>query len=290
MKIVTHSGGFHADDVFAVATLLFLYPKAEIVRTRNKEIISGGDLVVDVGSIHDPSIERYDHHQRGGAGVRENGIPYAAFGLVWKKYGGRVAGSSEIATLIEHKIVVPIDAIDNGVDVSKSLYLGVKEYSIADIISSFLPKDNESADQAFEDAVKFAQTILARELESARVESKDKEELRKIAERTTGPVIVLETFMRGKDVLIDFPGILFVIYPGRIAWGDEKWYLKAVKKDSSSFESKKLLPAEWAGKVDEELARVSGVSDALFCHKGRFLAAAVTKEGALALTRKALNN
>jgi uncharacterized UPF0160 family protein len=85
VKIVTHSSEFHADDVLAVAVVcLYLDKKGanyEIIRSREKDLINKGDYVLDVGGVYDISKNRFDHHQIGGAGVRENGIPYAAFGL-----------------------------------------------------------------------------------------------------------------------------------------------------------------------------------------------------------------
>ena len=47
--IVTHDGSFHADDVFAVATLLKLFPDANVIRTRDTSVIERADVVVDVG-------------------------------------------------------------------------------------------------------------------------------------------------------------------------------------------------------------------------------------------------
>jgi uncharacterized UPF0160 family protein len=86
--LVTHNATFHADDIFATATLsLLLGGKVKVIRTRDEEIIRTGDYVYDVGGEYDASINRFDHHQKGGAGKRENGIPYAAFGLLWKTYG-----------------------------------------------------------------------------------------------------------------------------------------------------------------------------------------------------------
>ena len=47
-------------------------------------------------------------------------------------------------------------------------------------------------------------------------------------------------------------------------------------------------PKEWGGLRDEALQRVTGVSDAVFCHTGLFLCGAKSKEGAITLARKAL--
>ena len=110
MRIVTHSGGFHADDAFAVAALLLYREKtagiAEVVRTRDPAVIAGGDFVVDVGGEYDEARNRFDHHQPGGAGVRPNGVPYASFGLVWKKFGAALSGSVAIAERIDARIEI----------------------------------------------------------------------------------------------------------------------------------------------------------------------------------------
>ena len=100
MKIVTHNAKFHTDDVFAVATLLILYPGAEVIRTRDESIIKMADIVVDVGQVYDAGNNRFDHHQVGGAGKRENGIQYASFGLVWKKFCEILTGGIEEARMI----------------------------------------------------------------------------------------------------------------------------------------------------------------------------------------------
>src|SRR3989338_11391159 len=108
--IATHNGVFHSDDVFAVASLLALLEAtpavSTVIRTRDEDLIRKADFVVDVGGIYDAEKNRFDHHQEGGAGKRlsaragENTIPYAAFGLVWLKFGGQIAGSETVAALV----------------------------------------------------------------------------------------------------------------------------------------------------------------------------------------------
>src|SRR3990167_1327152 len=95
-KLITHDGSFHSDDVFAAAALsLYLKKKGEafkIIRGRDERIIKNGDYVFDLGGIYDEKSNRFDHHQIGGAGKRENGLEYSSFGLVWKKFGKKIAG------------------------------------------------------------------------------------------------------------------------------------------------------------------------------------------------------
>src|SRR3989344_4441212 len=105
VTIITHNGSFHTDDVFAVATILLVLKEkqvvTQIVRTRDAVLIASGDFVVDVGSVYDAAHERFDHHQVGGAGARPNGVPYAAFGLVWKKHGTELISSPDVSDLID---------------------------------------------------------------------------------------------------------------------------------------------------------------------------------------------
>lgn len=41
------------------------YKDAEIIRSRDKDILNDCDIVVDVGAEFDHEKKRYDHHQRG---------------------------------------------------------------------------------------------------------------------------------------------------------------------------------------------------------------------------------
>ena len=165
LTIATHSGSFHSDDVFAVATLQLLHGVSNInvVRTRDEAILATADIVVDVGGVYDPTLKRFYHHQPG-APIRDNGIPYAAFGLVWREYGALVVGHYEIAEEIEQKIVLAVDAGDTGI----SLYIpndsDIVPYELYQVISSFHPVwgSADSKDEAFMTAVTFARELLER--------------------------------------------------------------------------------------------------------------------------------
>ena len=115
-RIITHSGHFQPDEIFAVATLsLVLDGDYELIRTRDAKVFPTGDFVVDVGDEYDPARGRFDHHQKGGAGMGAEGIPLSSFGLVWREFGEKVSGSRDIAEKIEKMIVRAIDADDAGI-------------------------------------------------------------------------------------------------------------------------------------------------------------------------------
>ena len=90
--LVTHSGKFHCDEVFAYAILraaLGLHQPGvdhALVRSRDAAVIASGDVVWDVGLVFDAPAGRFDHHQRG-APVRPDGTPFSSAGLVWREYG-----------------------------------------------------------------------------------------------------------------------------------------------------------------------------------------------------------
>ena len=79
---------------------------------------------------------------------------------------------------------------------------------------------------------------------------------------------------------------MYVVFQRRDA--DKFWEVEAVRDEAKSFVNRKNLPAAWAGLRGEELARVSGVPDAAFCHRGLFMALARSREGAITLAQKAL--
>ena len=287
--IITHDGKFHADDVFAVAALLCLTPQGKVLRTRDTKSIAGGDFVVDVGGVYDEKTNRFDHHQVGGAGVRQHAdavIPYAAFGLVWKKFGEKLAGTVEIAKRVDAVLVAPIDANDNGIDLSTPAIQGVSTYEMSDAIRAFIPTWQEDADinASFNEAVGFAKRIIGREIKRAEAVVAGKRKVEEAyAVSADKRLIVLDEDYSWKDTLAKFPEPLYVVHPQ-----NETWRLYCVRDNPHLFANRKDLPAAWAGLRDSHLEKVTGVLGAIFAHRNRFMAVAKSKEGALALAKQAL--
>lgn len=290
-RVIVHNGSFHTDDIFAVASLsLLLAGKIKIIRTRDQKIISKGDYVVDVGGIYDYKTNRFDHHQRGGGGKRENGVSYASFGLVWKHYGEKISGGKEIAEIIDKKLVAPVDAFDNGEGELKEILPSVFPYTINEIIdafnlSSLEIKNSVKSDKTFKTAVSVAKKLLEREIQWAKVRLEAGEIVKACYEKAVDKrIIVFEEECPFEESIGRYEEPLFVIYQ----YQDGNWSAKAVRKNSHTFESRVLFPESWAGKRDRELVDASGVPDAVFCHNKRFMAIAKSKGGALALAQKAL--
>ncbi|HNW71710.1 MAG TPA: MYG1 family protein [Candidatus Paceibacterota bacterium] len=292
-KLVTHSGSFHSDDIFACATICIALEKEgksfEIIRTRDPKIIKSGDIVFDVGGIYNPDINRFDHHQIGGAKKRDNGIECSSFGLVWKKYGEKICGSKEVADFINKKLVMPVDAFDNGMDLVESKH-EVNYYLVQNFFMSFIPswkcRNEKTLLDGFLKAVKVAKELLLREISFTKdlVESR-KEILRCYDESKDKRFIVLDKKYPWEEEMSKFAEPLFVIFPRH----GGNWGAEGVLINMSSFKRRKYFPQAWAGLSDGELAKVSGVSDSVFCHRGIFMVVAKSKEGIIKLVEKALN-
>ncbi len=268
--IATHNGNFHADDVFSVAALKQLFPSFKLIRTRDLDLIAKADIVLDVGGIYDPDTDRFDHHQRGGAGARDNGIPYSSFGLIWKKYGLALCqDNQDIANAIDTGLVSTIDAIDCGH--VEGIATGI---SLSQTISMLNPTWQEDGDfdAGFDEAVEFASRILARFIASASGGISAKAIVAKAIENAEDPrVIVLEQYTPWKRTVNALsPEALFMVYPSQTG----QWRIQTVPVELGSFENKKSLPKAWAGLSDQALQEVTGIADAMFCHNGLFIAGA----------------
>ena len=157
MKVATHPGNFHADDVFAVAVLQLVHGDLEVVRTRDD---AGADVRVDIGGRSDPATGDFDHHQKGGAGERENGIRYASFGLVWRAVGERVAGGEEAAASVDERLVQGVDANDTGQTISKALVDDIRPMTVSGVVAAMNPSWDEELTPEQQDA-RFAQAVAS---------------------------------------------------------------------------------------------------------------------------------
>jgi uncharacterized UPF0160 family protein len=290
--IVTHDGGFHADDVFGCAALsLLLDGNIKILRSRDPEIIKKGEYVLDIGGIYDEEKNLFDHHQKGGAGRRPNGIEYASFGLVWKKFGAQISGSREAADTIDKILVSAIDANDNGMNVANNIFSDAFIFRASDLIGSFNPtglEDEKNIYDQFMKAVSLAKDILGRQIKIASDRIKIEKMIREAYDKSQDKrMVVMDRAFRRVELmesLQKLPEPIFVVYPN----GDGRWRSTGVLVDLASPAVRKNFPAAWAGLRDEELAKVSGVADAQFCHRALFTIAAKTKEGAIKMTQLAL--
>jgi len=309
MLIVTHSGKFHADDAWAVAVLKVLHPDSQIVRTRDAAIIEQADFAVDVGGIWDPASGRFDHHQKGFDGARQSGVVYASAGLVWREYGARCVAAlatahtgqrlsddaaREIAYAIDADIVQYLDMSDTG-----AARNAPGSYGLSAVISGFNPNWLDEQRMGFgepTEAYRLGQFRRAMELLTDIMINAVKyrvgatlavEQVRQSEVLEDGKVLFLKNSALPWTSVVrkEMPKILFVISHNL---GEQRYMLHTVPMSPETFDARADLPAAWAGLRDAELAAVTGVPDAGFCHNGRFIAAVKSYEGARVMARQAL--
>lgn len=292
MKVATHDGSFHADDVFAVAALgLTSEEELDLVRSRDKAVIAQADVRIDIGLRSDPATGDFDHHQRGGAGERENGIPYASFGLVWHHHGAALCGGDErVAADVDQRIVQGVDAIDTGFSLTETKVGTVRPLDVSDAVDAFNPgwdEDTSPEDRLrrFREAVAFATDVLRRQIAAASGRGRARRLVEQAIARAEDPrVVVLDEAMPWHEpVVTQAPEALYVVYPKTDSWG-----VQAVPVELGKFDNRRDLPEAWAGLQAAELSALTGVEDAMFCHTARFLAVAKSREGVLELVRQAL--
>jgi uncharacterized UPF0160 family protein len=309
MIIATHSGKFHADDVFAVAALDIVFPGCELIRTREPAKIRDADFAIDVGGIWDPERGCFDHHQKGFEGARESGVVYASAGLVWKEYGARCVAllaeshagyeisaeyAQQIAYAIDSDLVQYLDMSDTGA--AKNAPGG---YGLSAVISGFNPTwidEQASGDVAvaeefrleqFRRAMEFMQGIITNAVKYRVGGLLAVDQVRQSEVLEEGRLLLLKNSALPWSSLVrnEMPNVLFVISHNIT---EQRYMLHTVPAAADTFEARKDLPASWAGLQGAELAAVTGVPDAGFCHNKLFIASAKSFDGALKMARLAL--
>lgn len=293
MKLVTHSGTFHADDVFAFAVLRAALGAVELVRSRDPAVIERADVVFDVGGLYEPERRRYDHHMRDRP-LRPDGVtPYSSVGLVWRDYGGAALRSwlpgldgtaaEAVWADLDGGLVVEIDRADNGV-------ASVATGHLSQVAEAFNPvwDETRSEDAAFLEAADFAAGVLARAGRQAAAEARAVARVLEAARASEDPrVIVLDRKLPWEKAVFGhgLDRVLFAVYPN-----DEgtRWYCRTVPPEPGSFGQRLPLPGAWGGLRDEAFAAASGVADGVFCHPSLFICAARSRASVLELARRAI--
>lgn len=271
----THDGTFHADEVTACALLLLfnLIDEDKIVRTRNIEILEDCEYICDVGGIYEPARKHFDHHQAEYQGS------FSSAGMILLHLKESEIITSHEYDFLNNSIIMGVDAHDNGRDPQ---IVGLCTYS--NVVSNFMPInheiDPEFVDVAFFEALHFAKGHLTRLWDRYQYMQSCRQ-------------IVAEAMEHGKEYLmfqqsIPWLEIFFELggenHPAKflIMPSGHHWKLRAIPPTiEERMKVRCPLPQEWAGHIDADLKKITGLSGAIFCHKGRFISVWETKEDAV---------
>jgi uncharacterized UPF0160 family protein len=296
--LVTHSGGFHADELLSSAVLTRLFPEADLLRSRDRLYITpaADKIIYDVGGDYDIEAKIFDHHQSPGP-LRDDGQPFSSFGLVWKHYGRSYlrslnVPSQNIDTIhakLDADFVLPIDLVDNGTIEPSAAGL-MSHLTLPVLLDNLRPVFDDGSQDADDKAFFAALPIAGRFLEAAICQL--------VAEARARHIVLKAIAKAGKSLVLELPmgmpyrsalenskadHILFVIYPR----GDD-WTLNGIKLSNDTFDQRADLPISWAGLRDAALENASGVKGAKFCHNARFIAIASNRDAILEMAEIAI--
>ncbi|MFW2541338.1 MYG1 family protein [Primorskyibacter sp. 2E107] len=296
--LVTHSGGFHADELLSSVILTRLYPDAALVRSRDPAWISPGEgrIIYDVGRAYEAEAAIFDHHQRPNP-LRDDGQPYSSFGLIWRHFGEAYLRSQgvpepDVAAVhqsIDAGFVLPVDLLDNGA-IEPGVAGPLAGMTLPVLLETLKPAFDDRSAEADDDAF-MAALPIARAFVEAAVRGK-------AAKRRAEAMVMAAIAQAGTSRVLELPmgmpfraavekaaadHLLFVVHPR-----DKDWALTTIRKGGDTFESRADLPEAWAGLSDEALETASGVTGAKFCHNARFIAVAGTHEAILKMAALAV--
>jgi uncharacterized UPF0160 family protein len=298
--LVTHSGGFHADELLSSVILTRLFPQAELVRSRDAAWTTPAPdkIIYDVGRAYDADAQIFDHHQRPNP-LREDGQPYSSFGLIWAHYGRDYlrafgvpdADNDDIHSSFDNGFVLPIDLVDNG-DLAPATAGQLAGLTLPALLGTLKPVfDDRSADaddRAFAAALPIARAFIEGSIAG------------KAAKRRAEAVVLEAIAQAGQSRVLELPmgmpfrkaietagadHMLFVVHPR-----DSDWAITGIRLSGDGFEQRADLPAAWAGLTDDALEAACGVKGAKFCHNGLFIAVASTREAALEMADLAVKD
>lgn len=271
----THDGTFHADEVTACALLILfnLIDSDKIVRTRCRELLDRCEFVCDVGGRYDSENKLFDHHQ-----VEYQGsMSSAGMILLYLKETDVITNGEYV--FFNNSLILGVDAHDNGKDPQIP---GLCSYS--HLIASFVPViydvDPVMIDEAFFVALEFSKEHLNRLLNRYRYTRSCRQTVVEVMERDK-ECLMFDKNLPWLESFFEFEGAkhpaLFVIMPS-----GQHWKLRGIPPTYEQRMQVRLqLPQEWAGLLNEDLQKASGIPGAIFCHKGRFISVWETREDAM---------
>ncbi|KAK8806884.1 hypothetical protein WA588_005683, partial [Blastocystis sp. NMH] len=308
--IGTHSGAFHSDEALAISLLrsLAAYRDYAIVRTRNDDILSKCDIVVDVGAEYDPAKKLFDHHQKSFTETFDDHhkTKLSSAGLVYKHFGRDIIralcphplSDTELQVVYRRmydNFVEEIDGVDNGIDP----FCGERNYSVTTGLSSrikrlSIPWNQQSSTEQELNRFRLAMSMM----------------LEEFAERLYGQT---DVFLPAREIVVEALDKAKTVHPskeivvihqdcpfmdhlmelekerrieGRTKFvlvhnKDDSWRVRAINLKQGSFALRQKLLPHFCGLRDDELSKACGIANCVFVHSSGFMGINKTFDGAL---------
>ena len=270
IKVVTHDGIFHADEVFACALLCIAYGRNNvgIIRSRHSKVLevatqNKDTWTIDVGNSYNPSLLNFDHHMRDFDVTNSFGNKLSSFGMVVQELLHRNFFTEVKDSLLEFSNKV--DMLDNGVKKAEDLiFLSVlNSYSDNEVINFYA---------ALEVAMTYLRSLINQWKEERIINMRLNDSL---GNMTEDGIIYNTDYIPVDERANAVPEAKLVVYKSKAG----TFNIQSVNVgETKDFSVRCPTPEAWRGLRDDELIRASGGLPLTFCHVGGFLTVTSTDD------------
>lgn len=293
LTLGTHSGMFHLDDVLSTIMLRRIYPNSKLIRTRDKAILDSCDIVYDVGSVYNPDLKRFDHHQRGFDTKFSSKYDYkmSSAGLVYKNYTNELfvtygykkdENYQFIVDKIYEEYILGIDANDNGYERNGNYEIR----SLATAVKGF----NKSVDEndTFEKAVDYIKIDFDNYMNWVFTDWLfDFKYAKQCVDNCQSVILVADKHVSSGSIAIHAEkqkkDLKFLIRKE-----PDQFRIYGIPAGNNTFKCKAYLKESWRGLRNNSLVDVSGISTATFVHANGFTGGALNLDDAIEMCMKSI--
>ena len=270
IQVVTHSGIFHADEVFACALLRIAYGQdnVSIIRTRDNNVLSTAvsdfnTWVIDVGGEYSPEYLNFDHHMRDFNVLNSFGNKLSSFGMVVQALLHRNFFTEVEDSLLEFSNKV--DMLDNGVQKAEDL-------SFISVFNSYHESEHFSFYTVLQTAVGYLRSLINKWKEERIIDLRLNDSL---GNMTEDGIIYNTDYIPVDERANAIPEAKLVVYKSKAG----VFNIQSVNVgETKDFSVRCPAPSKWLGLRDDELVRASGGLPLTFCHVGGFLTVTSTDD------------
>ena len=288
LRIATHNGKFHADELLAIAMIKYAVRKAsgwkassgepepvkfEIIRTRDPEEIAAADIAVDVGNgpfDHHTSMDRY-----------RNGILMSACGKVL----AAVEGDEMLVSLMNTWTLYAVQSTDNGEKSCKFTNNFFNWVGLMNETYTEMKGSEYTNSKPFYVALDMVETLYARMYTAAQEHILAQEYLKHCTRHFRQQILELPSSSVPWRYYVAFqmPTIKAILCPDS---SDGTWTVRWVPKYMGAPDTKLLWPVEWRSEKDAcegntTLAAKKFEFGCNFCHKSLVMANFDSRDHAL---------
>lgn len=258
LKVITHNGTWHADEILAIALLSIVHNTIPtVVRTRDQSIIDKGLIdttvyVLDVGAKYQPLSANFDHHQRDFDLVNSFGNRYSTFGLVLEHLSKEF--SPYVLTQLQ-EFANKVDCQDNGIQTYPELYWIAEMNALED----------------FDLVLSMAISLLKAKIANITKREILENNIKKAIESSKNGIVFSTESLIVNETLNSNPDLKLIVSPSSSGGYSIQSLNLGVERD---FSIRCPTPESWRGLRDKELKDVSGFEGMVFSHATGFLTVA----------------